>query len=163
MVVERTVSTLSGTLLCCSGCYLFLVCYSLICYAKMLCQYWTRTKTVCPEFTGISVTHDRSRLCLFGARTLNMSNDYLSADEILILNVFGEIETMWLEDTQIARFMGPTWGPPGSYEHCYQGIPDSNGTEDDIHVFRPSLYYSVDNLRSYFNESGKIDVLNLNA
>ena len=61
----------------------------------------------------LHVTYGRSTLCLFGARTLNMSNEYLSADEIL--SGFGEMETMRLED-----------------------IIDSNDTEDDINVFRQS-------------------------
>ena len=84
------------------------------------------------------VTRVRSGIYLFGVKTLNMSNEYLSADEIL--KGFGEIGTMRLED-----------------------ILDPNDTEDDINTFRPSLYYSTDNFPSYLKEPGKINVLNLNA
>ena len=67
-----------------------------------------------------------------------MSNEYLAADEIL--SGFGKMETMRLED-----------------------IIDSNDTEDDINVFRPSPYYLTDNLPSYLKETGNIDILSLNA
>ena len=86
----------------------------------------------------LHVTYGRSSLSLFGARTLNMSNEYLSADEIL--SGCGEMETMRLED-----------------------IIDSNDTEGDINVFRPSPYYLNDNLPSYLKETGKINILSLNA
>ena len=67
-----------------------------------------------------------------------MSNECLPADEIL--KCFGEIGTMRLED-----------------------VLDPNDTEDDINIFRPSLYYSTDNFPSYLKEPGKINVLSLNA
>ena len=44
-----------------------------------------------------------------------------------------------------------------------EDILDPNDTEDDINIFRPSLFYSTDNFPSYLKETGIINVLSLNA